>query len=204
MATQNVHHKSSNTNSGQNKILATFNNLSKNKTFKYLRFLPVLILLIMFTKKWFVFGVFTILTYYIVYYTKLWHVPIDVSPLFFFGVVITRYYGFGNMLLFYLLAYFIPKTLTGHSASWISYIFVSISWASFLCVFLFPSSMSLQLLGYITSVIQFTLSAMFQSTMKPLMMSIADGIGNVMNNLIWFLIFSDLVVWILGLVGLTV
>jgi hypothetical protein len=183
-----------------NKLIEFYNKLSTNKAFKYLRFLPVLILLIMFTKKWFVFGAFTIITYIIVYYTKLWHVPIDVSPLFFLGVVVTRYYGFGNMLIFYGIAYFIPKTLAGHSASWISYIFVSISWLSFLTVYIFPASMPLQLLGYITSIIQFILSAMFQSTMKPLMISLADGVGNVMNNLIWFLIFSDAVVWIMSTV----
>ncbi|MEM2131166.1 MAG: hypothetical protein QXR96_01455 [Candidatus Woesearchaeota archaeon] len=148
------------------------------------------------SKKWFVFSVFTILTYYIIYYSKLWHLPLDVSPLFFFGVIITKYYGFQYMILFYLLAYFIPKTLAGQSANWISYIFISISWLSFLTVFIFPT-LNLRILGYITSLIQFTLSAMFQSTMKPLFISILDGIGNVLNNLIWFLIFSDIIVWIM-------
>ena len=200
MATQFIHHTGHNNNSIQNKILIFLNDLSKNKTFKYLRFLPVLLLLIMLTKKWFVFGVFILLTYIIVYYTKLWHVPIDVSPLFFFGVIITKYYGFGYVLIFYFIGYLIPKTLAGHSANWLSYIFISISWLSFLCVYLFPNSMSLQILGYITSLIQFVLSAMFQSTMKPLLISLGDGVANVLNNLIWFLIFSDLIVWIMSTV----
>ncbi|MEM4397735.1 MAG: hypothetical protein QW757_03885 [Candidatus Woesearchaeota archaeon] len=169
-----------------------------NNLYKYLKFL-LIILFFFISKKWFVFSVFTILTYYIIYYSKLWHLPLDVSPLFFFGVIITKYYGFQYMMLFYLLAYFIPKTLAGQSANWISYIFILISWFSFLTVFLFPS-LNLRILGYITSLIQFTLSAMFQSTMKPLFISILDGIGNVLNNLIWFLIFSDIIVWIMKFV----
>ncbi len=198
MPSQVINHRAHNKNENLNKIFLFLNDLFKNKTFKYLRFLPVLLLLIMLTKKWFVFGVFILLTYIIVYYTKLWHVPIDVSPLFFFGVIITKYYGFGYVLIFYFIGYLIPKTLAGHSANWLSYVFISISWLSFLCVYLFPSSMSLQILGYITSIIQFVLSAVFQSTMKPLLISLGDGIANVLNNLIWFLIFSDAIVWIMN------
>ncbi|MEM3374764.1 MAG: hypothetical protein QXE31_06150 [Candidatus Woesearchaeota archaeon] len=163
---------------------------------KYLKYIAIIILFFL-NKKWFVFGIFTILTYIIIYYSKLWHLPIDVSPLFFFGLVITKYYGYQYMILFYILAYFIPKTLAGQSANWLSYIFISISWLSFLTVFLLPKTLDLRILGYITSIIQFTLAAMFQATMKPLFIAIIDGIGNVLNNLLWFLIFSDLIVWIM-------
>lgn len=180
-------------NVASNNIL--FSLLFKKGYIKYLKFILIIIFFFI-SKKLFVFGIFTIITYFITYYSKLWHLPIDVSPLFFFGVVITKYYGFGYMLSFYLLAYFIPKTLAGHSANWLSYVFVSISWISFLTIYIFPN-FDLRIIGYITSLIQFTLAAIFQATMKPLFIAIIDGIGNVLNNLIWFLIFSDLIVFVM-------
>jgi hypothetical protein len=169
-----------------------------NPKFRYGAIAIVLILSLFFKKMITLYIIFTAITYVIVYYTKLWHVPIDISPLFFLGVVITRYYGFQYMILFYTIAYLIPKTLAGHTANWLSYIFISISWLSFLFVYIAPASMSLQTMGYLTSIIQFVLSAMFQSTMKPLLVSLADGVGNVLNNLVWFLIFSDMIVFIMG------
>ena len=35
------------------------------------------------------------------------------------------------------------------------------------------------------------------AVMKPFVLAAADGIANVTNNLIWFLIFSDVIVWLL-------
>jgi hypothetical protein len=182
----------------QNQGKKNFFSLFSNKKFRYAAIFFFIALSFFFKKRITLYVIFTALTTVIVYYTKLWHVPIDVSPLFFLGVVITRYYGFQYMILFYFIAYLIPKTMAGHSASWISYIFISISWLSFLFVYIAPSSMSLQMMGYLTSIIQFVLAAMFQTTMKPLLISLADGVGNVLNNLVWFLIFSDFVVFLMG------
>ncbi|MBN2368797.1 hypothetical protein JXC34_07275 [Candidatus Woesearchaeota archaeon] len=182
----------------QKKEKVNFFVIFSNKKIRYALVIILACVLFFFKKMISLYVVFTAMTAIIVYYSKLWHIPIDVSPLFFLGVVITRYYGFQYMMLFYLVAYLIPKTLTGHTANWLSYIFISISWLSFLFVYIAPGSMSLQTMGYLTSIIQFVLSAMFQTTMKPLLISIADGVGNVLNNLIWFLIFSDLIVFLMG------
>jgi hypothetical protein len=99
-------------------------------------------------------------------------------------------------LLFILLAYIIPKTIAGQSMNWISYVFISISLISNFIVIFLPS-MPLQYLGYLTSIVQYVGGVLFQSRIKPFFISMADGIANTVNNLIWFLIFSDLIVFLM-------
>ena len=136
---------------------------------------------------------FILITGYITYYSKLYHIPIDVSPLFFLEIVITRYYGIKYTLLFILLAYFGPKILAGHAANWMSYAFVGVSLMANLFVIFFPN-MNLQTIGYITSVIQYIGGIFINMTLKPFYFAVADGIANVTNNLLYFLIFTDFII----------
>jgi hypothetical protein len=152
-----------------------------------------LLLILIFMKKTFLFVVFIALTAIITYYTKLYHVPIDISPLFFLQIVITRYYGLKYTAIFILLGYFVPKIIAGHAANWMSYAFIGLS---MLCNLLsvYMGGLSLQAVGYITSVIQYIGGIFITMTMKPFYFAALDGIANVTNNLIWFLIFSDFII----------
>ncbi|MCM2326061.1 MAG: hypothetical protein NDI94_06360 [Candidatus Woesearchaeota archaeon] len=141
--------------------------------------------------------VFIGITAMIIYYTKLYHIPIDISPLFFLEVVITRYYGFSYTLAYVLVAYIIPKTLAGTNMKFDSYMFIAVSMVACLFAYAFPT-MPLIYLGLLTSIIQYIGGVIFSMTMRPFFLSILDGIANVTNNLLWFLIFSDLITWILG------
>ncbi|NTV23818.1 MAG: hypothetical protein HGA85_05595 [Nanoarchaeota archaeon] len=160
----------------------------------YLKYVPIVALLLFMPKKLVLYSIFVGITAVIIYYTKLMHFPIDISPLFFLEIVITRYYGLGYSLLYIFLAYIIPKTIAGQSMNWMCYIFISLSMVANVFVLFFPS-MPLQTVGFLTSVIQYILGVMFQSSFKPLMLSLADGFANVLNNIVWFLIFSDLIVF---------
>jgi hypothetical protein len=156
----------------------------------------VLLFLFFAERRVFMFAIFVIVTGIIIYYTKLIHFPIDVSPLFFLEIVITRYYGIGFTLLYIFLAYIVPKTFAGTSMKWDSYVFIGISMFANLFV-LFFTSMPLHLVGYITSVIQYIGGVLFQSSFKPPFLAALDGLANVTNNIIWFLIFSDLIVFMM-------
>ena len=133
----------------------------------------------------------------IIYYSKLYHVPIDISPLFFLEIVITRYYGMQYTLLYVFTAYIIPKTFAGQNMKFDSYVFIAISMIANVLVLLFPG-MPLMMAGFLTSIIQYILGVFFSMTMKPFVLAAADGFANVANNLVWFLIFSDAVVWLLA------
>jgi len=157
-----------------------------------------LLLLITFisAKKAFVYVIFLILNGYIIYYTKLYHVPIDVSPLFFLEIVITRYYGLQWMLLFVFVSYIIPKTMAGSSMNWISYVYISIGLVP--CIIsVFFTTVPLVYVGYASSIIMYIGGAIFTSTMQPMILALSDGVANVTNNMLWFLIFSDLMVFLL-------
>ncbi len=174
-------------------LLNNIKDFISHKYFRYVLYLPAIILLYALTKKWFIYSVFVGLTAIIIYYTKLYHIPIDVSPLFFLEIVITRYFGLQFTLLYVFLAYIIPKTFAGSNMKFDSYVFISISMVANAFALLFPT-MPLLTVGLITSVIQYVGGIMFSMTMKPFFMAAADGIANVLNNLLWFLIFSDLIV----------
>jgi len=156
-------------------------------------------LLIIFSqyKKRAIYVTFLILNGIIIYYSKLYHFPIDVSPLFFLEIVITRYYGLEWTLLFILLSYIVPKTLAGSSMNWMSYIFISIGLIP-VVISMFFKNVPLVYLGYASSVIQYIGGVLFQSTMRPMLLCLGDGVANVLNNIIWFLLFSDVIVWILA------
>ena len=174
-----------------------FENLARKDLFKYLKFFPLLLLMFIFTKRIFIYSIFTVFTAIIIYYTKLYHLPIDVSPLFFLEIVITRYYGMQYTLLFVLLAYILPKTYAGSNMKFDSYVFISISMFANVFALIFPE-MPLLAVGLITSIAQYIGGVIFQTTFKPLMFSVGDGIANVANNILWFLIFSDLIVFVMG------
>lgn len=157
----------------------------------------ILIITFLSAKKTFLYVVFTIINGYIIYYTKLYHVPIDVSPLFFLEIVITRYYGLQWMLLFVFLSYIIPKTMAGSSMNWISYVYISIGFIP--CIMsVFFKTVPLVYVGYASSVIMYIGGAIFSTTMQPLILALSDGVANVTNNMLWFLIFSDIIVRLLG------
>jgi hypothetical protein len=170
--------------------------LKNSRNFRYLLLIPIALILFILTRKLFLFALFVGITCIIVYYTKLVHFPIDVSPLFFLEIVITKYYKFGYTLLFILLAYIIPKAIAGTSMHFDSYLFILISLISNLVVLFFPM-IPLQILGYLTSVIQYIGGAIYQSTFKPVFLCLADGFANVLNNLLWFLIFSEISVMLM-------
>ena len=173
-----------------------YGELSRNKNFKYLKYLPLVILMLIFVKSLFLYFMFTVFTAIIIYYTKLYHFPIDISPLFFLEVVITRYYGLPYTLLFILIAYIVPKTFAGSNMKFDSYVFITISMFANFFVLLFPN-MPLLTVGFLTSIAQYIGGVIFSLTMKPLFLAAADGIANVMNNILWFLVFSGLIVKIL-------
>ncbi len=148
-------------------------------------------------KKITLYSFFIIITGIIVYYSKLYHIPFDVTPLFFLEIVITRYFGLKYTLIYILLAYVLPKTMAGSGMNVISYAFITVS---VVCNFLslFMTGLGLQTVGYVTSIIQYVGGIFVSMTMvgKPFMFSALDGIANVTNNLLWFLIFSDLIVFL--------
>ena len=176
-------------------LYGLFIDLGRSRLLKYLAYASLVFILFMLTKKLFIFSLFVIFTGIIIYYTKLMHFPIDVSPLFFLEIVITKYYGIAYTILFILLAYIIPKTIAGQSMNWMSYVFISISMFSNLFVLIFPA-MPLQTVGYLTSIIQYIGGVIFQSSFKPFFLSAADGFAYVLNNLLWFLIFSEVIVMV--------
>jgi hypothetical protein len=140
--------------------------------------------------------IFLGLTAVIIYYSKLYHFPIDISPLFFLEIVITRYYGMQYTLLYVFFGYIIPKTFAGTNMKFDSYAFIAISMLANLFVLMFPN-MDLMMVGFITSIVQYFLGVLFSLTMRPLFLAIADGIANVTNNILWFFIFSDFIVWLM-------
>ena len=156
------------------------------------------ILLLFFTyRRMSLYVLFIGITAVIIYYSKLYHVPIDISPLFFLEIVITRYYGFQFTLLYVLLAYIIPKTFAGQNMKFDSYVFIAISMIANVFALVFPG-MSLMTVGFLTSIIQYFMGVIFSMTMKPFFLAAADGFANVANNLVYFLIFSDLIILILA------
>lgn len=157
----------------------------------------LLLLSFFFIRRASIYLIFTGLTAIIIYYTKLYHVPIDVSPLFFLEIVITRYYGIQYTLLYIVLAYIIPKTFAGSNMKFDSYVFISISMFANIFALIFPN-MSLMLVGFLTSIVQYIGGVIFSLTMKPFFIAASDGVANVANNLLWFLIFTDLIIWLLG------
>jgi len=157
----------------------------------------VTIIAFLFYRKAAIYLFFIFFTALIIYYTKMIHFPIDVSPLFFLEIVITRYYGIKYTLFYIFFAYIIPKTFAGSNMKFDSYVFISISMLANLFVMVFPN-MPLMQVGFITSIIQYIGGVIFSMTMKPFFVAVADGIGNVTNNLLWFLLFSDFVVFLLG------
>ena len=164
--------------------------------YKKVIFIIVLIFLMIFFKQFrkaVLYVFFILITGYITYYSKLYHLPIDVSPLFFLEIVITRYYGIKYTLLFILIAYFGPKMLAGHAANWRSYAFIAVSIIANIVAVYLPN-MGIQTLGYLTSVIQYIGGIFITMTMKPFYFAAADGIANVTNNLLYFLIFSEFIV----------
>jgi len=169
----------------------------KAKEMKYILLGLLLIITFLSAKKTFLYVIFTIFTSIIIYYSKLYHFPIDVSPLFFLEVVIARYYGLQWTLLFILLAYIVPKTLAGSSMNWESYIFIAIGLIP-VTVSIFFKQVPLIYVGYASSIVQYIGGVIFQSRMKPLILCLSDGVANVTNNMLWFLIFSDLMVLLLG------
>jgi hypothetical protein len=155
----------------------------------------IILLLIFIARRASFYVIFILITGIITYYSKLYHIPIDVSPLFFFQVVITRYYGIGFTLLFVFLGYIIPKLLAGSGMKWESYAFVISSLTvSYLSSFI---ALPLHLVGYLASILQYAGGIFISMVSKPFFLSAADGIANTVNNLLWFLIFSDLVVFLL-------
>ena len=101
------------------------------------------------------------------------------------------------MLLFILLGYMIPAVLGGGGFKWESYAFVSVSiFCNILSLFML--NLDLQVVGYLTSIIQYIGGIFIGMVAKPFFVAAADGIANVTNNLLWFLIFTDLVIFLLG------
>ncbi len=169
--------------------------LVKSKNFKIGLVSLIFIVLFFSAKKPFLYLIFLVITGIMTYYKKLYHSPVDFTPLFFLEIVITRYYGFKFLLIFIALGYVVPKLLAGGAMKWDSYAFVSIS---VICCYisLFMTSLDLQIVGYLTSIIQYIGGVIIGAAVRPLLVAVADGVSNVANNLIWFLIFTDLIVWL--------
>ena len=131
------------------------------------------------------------------YYQKLYHLPIDLSPLFFLECVITKYYGLSYTLLFVLIAYLVPKAMVGGLGNWISYVFISIGIMGTLPFILIPG-FDLMTGGLLGCLILYLGAAIFQSIGlgKNFIICLSDGIGNILPNIVWFLIFSDVITWV--------
>ena len=171
------------------------NALIRTKEFK-IGFIAIMALFFfLFAKKTFIYLFFIAFTAFIIYYTKLYHVPVDVSPLFFLEIVITRYYGIQYTLLYILLAYIVPKTFAGTNMKVDSYVFITISMLANAFALIFPT-VPLILVGFLTSIVQYFGGIFYNTINRPLFIAIADGIANVLNNIIWFLLFSDVIVWL--------
>ena len=93
----------------------------------YLKFLPLILVFVAIPKQWLLYGIFISVTAIIIYYTKLYHLPVDVSPLFFLEITITKYYGLKHTLFYIFLAYIVPKTFAGSNMKFDSYVFIFIS-----------------------------------------------------------------------------
>ncbi|MFH2020114.1 MAG: hypothetical protein ABIJ34_01790 [archaeon] len=167
-------------------------NLLGSKKLRIIIAFALLLFLVFFYKKAFIYVLFLGVTALIIYYTKLYHVPIDISPLFFLEIVITRYYGLQYTLIFILFGYIIPKTFAGTNMKFDSYVFIAISMFANIFVLVF-SGMPLIMVGFITSIIQYIVGVLFSMTMKPAALAMLDGVANVANNLVWFLVFSDII-----------
>ncbi|MBT3720736.1 hypothetical protein HN789_04025 [archaeon] len=169
----------------------------KSKIFQGIVGLIVIILIFRFAKKTALFVIFAVLTYQIVYYQKLYHLPIDLSPLFFLECVITKYYGLSYTLLFVLIAYLVPKAMVGGLGNWISYVFISIGIMGTLPFILIPG-FDLMTGGLLGCLILYLGAAIFQSIGlgKNFIICLSDGIGNILPNIVWFLIFSDVITWV--------
>ncbi|AJF61921.1 TPA: hypothetical protein HA239_02460 [Candidatus Woesearchaeota archaeon] len=168
----------------------------QSKKFRLFLLVAFILVLLLFAKKASFYVLFVGINAVIIYYSKLYHLPIDVSPLFFFEIVVTRYYGITYTLAFILFGYIIPKVLAGQGMKWESYAFVGVSVIANL-ISLYMTGLSLQTVGFITSILQYIGGIFISLVMKPFVLAAADGIANVTNNLIWFLIFSDVIVWLL-------
>jgi hypothetical protein len=170
----------------------------KSKIFQGLVLLIAIVLIFTFAKNAALFVIFVVLTYQIVYYVKLYHFPIDISPLFFLECVITKYYGFGYTLLFVFLAYLVPKAMVGGLGNWISYVFISIGLMGTIPFMIYPG-LDLFTGGMIGCLILYFGAAMFQTfgLGMNLIFCLSDGVGNVLPNIVWFLIFSDVIALIL-------
>ncbi len=167
---------------------------------RYIIAIVLLLLLFIFFRETAMFVFFVVLTGTIAYYSKLYHMPFDISPLFFFQIAVTRYYGPGYMLILVFFGYIIPKFAAGGGTNMISYVFILQSSLISLMTLLPPfAGMDLLTLGLITTVLQYIGGTLINLTMKPLMFSLLEGLATATNNLIYFLALSDVVVFLVSL-----
>ena len=156
-----------------------------------------LILSLLAFRKATLYLVFLMVTAVITYYSKLYHLPFDISPLFFFQIVITKYYGFSYTLAYIPFAYIIPKILAGSGFNWESYAFLAVELVANIPV-IFLSSLNLEALGMIAIVMLYFGGLCIGLISKPFFVAALDGIANNLGNLTWFLIFSHLISILLG------
>lgn len=176
------------------KVETPLQKILKSKIFQGIVILIVIILIFMFAKNAALFVIFVVVTYQIVYYQKLYHLPMDLSPLFFLECVITKHYGVGYTFLFVFLAYLVPKAMVGGLGNWVSYVFISIGILGTLPFMIYPG-FDLFTGGMFGCLILYFGAALFQTFGLGMNMifCLSDGIGNVLPNVVWFLIFSDVI-----------
>lgn len=80
----------------------------------------------------------------------------------------------------------------------LSYAFIALSLTTNAISLFLPATMSLLVIGYLSSIIQYAGGIGINMTMKPFLFAAVDGVANVLNNLVWFLIFSDLIAFLFG------
>jgi hypothetical protein len=157
----------------------------------------ILVLLFLIAKKPVIFLSFIIISGIFAYYSALSMLPIEVGPFFFFEIIIARYFGFNYVILFAVIGYIIPKFMAGGGLKITSYAFIPVI---ILIAYLssFFTMLSLSTIGYISSIILYGGEVMINTVFEPFPINFVDVLDDLVNNLAWFLLFSNVAVFFLG------
>lgn len=179
----------------QKSYLGSFS-LSRSKNARKLFLILSFMILFFIAKKPFVFAAFIIISGIFAYYSALSMLPIEIGPFFFFEVVLARYFGINYVIIFAIAGYLMPKLLAGGGLKITGYAFIPI-----IILIAYVTSFftyNLATLGYIACFVLYLAEAMINMIFEPFPLYFIDVLDDLVNNLAWFLLFSNVIVFLLG------
>lgn len=165
--------------------------LSIGKTKVILLFLFVILITLVYRKTG-LYLLFILVTGTITFYSKLMFIPFDVSPFFFFQIVIAKYYGIILIIPLIIFGYIIPKLMAGRGIDFPTILYIGVATLiSYVSTFL--QSMKLGYIGIVSSIVNYIFSGIIGKIEKPIVFAFLHGIPYLTVNILWFLLFGDII-----------